>query len=740
MDNIFQNQTEERGQQQIFDPIAQCDAASLKSRRNFLIMAASLIATARFATASRSAKLLFACSPENDLFQALGPMAHRFESVSAAVQAASIGSGVLILADQYPQTCAHLDRALIDEARQKQLRLYVEYPSWLPEQASTSPLTARWERAVISSTWFDPDLAPMRLLNINDCHYVPVTAPQADIVLARVAGFQTAVYGIPRDDAHPILFRHSESLMVATTKLSQFRTARYCPAEAWMVIWRRIIGWLCGETKVPPLRAVPMVYPSFASDVQLPGGAEERAFFRGVSWYSNARLLIHPKWQSRFEEATAIPKRVAPAPKQEWPVGDGSLGVLEGFSSSIDLSGSQPVRWVVRSDCIGESSFAFALSGKLGAVERNRHIAANLNDFIYRSPSLSGLSRANPNSPSFGLLNWDTQANDGVYYGDDNARSLLGTIGAAAALSVNKWDQQILSCIFANFRTTGPLGFRGKRIDEPDLQKNGWRYYFELKRTNYAPHYEAYLWAINLWAYDKTRYRPFLERTRMAISSTMAAYPNEWHWTNGVQQERARMLLPLAWLVRVEDAPVHRRWLELIAQDLLRFQDTSGAIREEIGIAGHGSYAPPASNEAYGTKEAPLIQQNGDPACDLLYTSNFAFLGLHEAAAATAEKFYSIAENKLANFLCRIQVRSPERPDFDGAWFRAFDYQLWDYWASNSDAGWGAWSIETGWTQAWITGTLGMRQMQTSLWDLTAQSRIGDWTGDLLSRFSLDED
>ena len=33
----------------------------------------------------------------------------------------------------------------------------------------------------------------------------------------------------------------------------------------------------------------------------------------------------------------------------------------------------------------------------------------------------------------------------------------------------------------------------------------------------------------------------------------MKAYPEEWHWTNGLQQERARMILPLAWLLRVED-------------------------------------------------------------------------------------------------------------------------------------------------------------------------------------------
>ena len=49
---------------------------------------------------------------------------------------------------------------------------------------------------------------------------------------------------------------------------------------------------------------------------------------------------------------------------------------------------------------------------------------------------------------------------------------------------------------------------------------------------------------------------------------------------------------------------------------------------------------------------------------------------------------------------------------------RAFDYNKWEVWASDADIGWGAWSVESGWTQSWVTITLGMRQLNTSLWDL----------------------
>ena len=38
--------------------------------------------------------------------------------------------------------------------------------------------------------------------------------------------------------------------------------------------------------------------------------------------------------------------------------------------------------------------------------------------------------------------------------------------------------------------------------------------------------------------------------------------------------------------------------------------------------------------------------------------------------------------------------------------------------------GWGVWCIETGWIQTWITSTLALRHMKTSLWDLMPGSGI----------------
>jgi hypothetical protein len=496
---------------------------------------------------------------------------------------------------------------------------------------------------------------------------------------------------------------------------------------------------------LPELAWTPSVRPSYTSTAFLPADFELQAFRRAIRWFEKARLLIAPSWQHAVEEAGDYPDRVAPMPLADWPPGDGSLGMLEGFDAGIAWDGTQRARWWLRNDCMGEASMAFAWSAALDGNEFHRHVASNLNDFIYLKSPLAQGTRADPGSASFGLLGWNTTAKYyqgmdgfGVYYGDDNARSLLGTLAASALLDSDRWCEQVLRCLLANFRTTGRLGFREDRIDEGPLQKNGWRRHFNSEITSFAPHYQAYLWAALLWAYDRTGYKPFFDRTKGAIGLTMEAYPERWRWTATMQIDRARMLLPLAWLVRVEDSAEHRGWLRRIASDLLALQDDSGAIREVIDESGRGGLRPPASNEEYGTAETALIQANGDPACDLLYTSNFAFLGLHEAAAATGDRFYAGAADKLAGFLARVQVRSEARPELDGAWFRAFDFKRWEYWASNADLGWGAWAVEAGWTMPWITATYAMRHKRTSYWELTRGVQMKKYLAGLL-RLMLDE-
>ena len=159
---------------------------------------------------------------------------------------------------------------------------------------------------------------------------------------------------------------------------------------------------------------------------------------------------------------------------------------------------------------------------------------------------------------------------------------------------------------------------------------------------------------------DKTHFGPLLERTERAVRQMMRLFPDHWDCEcNRHEAERARMLLPLAWLVRVQDTPEHRHWLRQVAQYILDSQDASGAIRQKV-TGGE------VSNQQYGAGEAPLIHATGDPCTDLLYTTNFAFLGLREAAAASGDPDLKKAEDRLADFLSASRFAAICRASWTG--------------------------------------------------------------------------
>jgi len=648
--------------------------------------------------------LTFCCRPDNDLYRAVSRTRRepRFDEPGPAIQAARPGTGILFLDG------SQLPADLASEARAKHLRTYVE-DAPRPGDPPDTVKNIEWERVIVTTGLFGKDLAQDRILSIGR---IPIrsAAPASDVLLAvgRVAGFDRLAFGLPKQTT-PLLWQPEDERLVAGAALSYFARARFAPGKAWKPVWQYILTWLGAPDLASRLAWEPSVTPTYSESARLPKDAAETAIRRAGRWFLQSHLLLSEADLDAYAKADRWPDRVGPIPHGG---GDGHFGIAEGYSSAIDSQGTQPVRWYRRADCNAESAMALALAGQ-------RSVAENIADFIaFRSDASQG-DRNDPSKQCYGLVGWnDLPANRGTFFGDDNARYILGLIGTAGALKESRWDDAILRCILANFRTSGTNGFRGDVLGEGDIERLGWRHYFDAPTVNMAPHFEAYLWACYLWAYARTGYKPLLERTEKAIETTLNAGENAWTWTNGSQQERARMLLPLSWLVRVDDSPKHRAWLDDMVRKVIGYQAQCGAIREEFGDLSHGIAGPPRTNEAYGTTETPLIQENGDPLADMLYTSNFAFLGIHEAAAATHDPVYERAESKLADFFCRIQIRSESHPELDGAWFRAFDYGDWDYWASNADLGWGAWSIETGWSVSWITSILALRQRHESFWDI----------------------
>lgn len=684
-----------------------------------------------FAGESPAHRLFVSCGERNDIWRLLVANhlpARRMADPQSAIDAASEGDGVLLLADGYPDHLTPVSDAVFDAAAKKRLRLYIEYPARLPDLQVAAPKRAHLERAVVCSDFFGPGLPRLDLLGINGMTFVPVQVRAADsaIVAAKVAGFDTAVYGLPASTS-PILFKLPDrDVMVATTKLSQFITGRYGPSAAWGVIWNRLIGWAMDGPAVK-LAWTPPVRATYGPHDPLPADVEAWALRRAVSWFTRSKLLLDSSREAQAKQAGAKGE-LLPPPVADAPVGDGSRGIMEAPLAIIHADGGQSISPALRGDCHAEAAMAMALGSKLTGDAHDVQIAQNLLDFYLLKSDARKKERGNPASPAYGLIAWGVSSTPWYIqnYGDDNARVILGTLATAAITGQNRWDEPMALCLLANLRTTGPDGLRPNSISLADLRAHGWKYYFKKGNAPLSPHFQSWLWACDAWAYAHNGDALFLERAEAGVRRIMSAGPKRWVWTNGLAQEKARMLLPLAWLVRAKDTPEHRRWLEQGVKWVLEMQRPCGAIREELGDLSHGEMRPPASNDAYGKGEAPLIQHNGDPVADMLYTSNFAFIGLHEAVAATGNPEWKKAEDKLAEFLCRAQVRSESHPELDGGWFRGFDFDRWEAWGSNADAGWGVWAIESGWTQGWITATLALRQMHRSLWELTSHSGVGD--------------
>lgn len=671
------------------------------------------------------ADTIWCCADEdNDLVTVLKDNGYRIvlsDDVQTTLEKAPEGAAVLLLNRSYPDSVRLLSGQQVSKIGEKGLRVFAEFAS----TADTLPQLHEigFERVVMTDS-LAPGLGPMDLLSINRGRYFREDAAEGTVMaIAKVAGFDTAVYGLDDTPCYPLVYRKRDGLWMSTSQLSEFARLRFMPEAKWKVFWEKVIGDLTGhETRFRSW--IYPVHPSYGKDVPLPDTARLASVRKGVEWFYNGHFLVDASWKKdwidKYQGDGVMP--IGPCLPPDIKDGDGSCGILEGHCSAIYADGRQAYRYWLRCDVQGEAAMTFAVAGNLLGYENYMSVASNLVNYAF--DTFRDGPRNDPESPSYGLLSWAITTKD-TYYGDDNARAILGMIMAADVLESTEWNRKITEAILANYRTTGADGFRGDLLKDADLQKHGWKYYQDRSFVKPHPHFESWMWACYLWLYRQTGYAPLLELAEKGIAATMKAYPSGWSWTNGLQQEKARMILPLAWLYRVSPTEEHKDWLYFMVDELLKNQVECGAIREELGDSSKGLFGKVRSNDAYGKEEAPLIFDNGDPVADMLYTSNFAFFGLNEAACATGDPRIVSATERLSDFLTRIQVRSDSVKDVDGAWFRAFNYRDWDYWASDADSGWGAQCTLTGWIQSWIVTTQALMEEGTSYWDETSDSSIG---------------
>lgn len=725
--------------------------------RDFLLNAILAVGLAIFSqrvAAEDSSTIAVVSDERNNLLQMLGGNAIRYENIDDALDSVPDLSALLVLATGYPDQFTPISKSQWDRIDKKQLRLLIEYPSFIPGMVMPDPMGVRWERGVVTEAGRVLGLEPLTIVSLQDCRYLPLEIgikqsadvgsvetgfPRTKLVVGRVAGFDHAQFGIP-EASHPILIQLNERIWISTTQISNFVDGRYAPHEAWKTLWNRLIAEIHPEGQHDELEAFPRVRPRYGKEEPLPIDVDKLTVKAGADWFKNSRLLLNASRAAEIESALLAGTEVVPAPDRSYQPGDGTFGILEGYASQILPDGNQLQRTPIRADCQAETAAALAMNAIVNGDTQSRQIAANLLDYLYEHSELHQGERGDINHPAYGLIAWGaiSPAWKRANYGDDNARVLLATMVCSGVLKSEQWDEPMLRALYANLLTTGIQGFRGDRIDIPDLEAQGREKIAERDIVNMSPFFESYLWACYLWAYKHTGDERFYSTALKGIERSMAVYPNGWRW--GDNLDRSHMLLALAWLVRIDDQAKHQAWLRLVMDDFLKNQVDCGAIPEALGNPNSGHYQAPTSNEAYGTMETPLIQNNGDPVSDQLYVTGFALLALREVNAAIDDPKYRNAEDRLAEYAIRIQVSSPSLDYLNGTWFRAFDFDKWDYWSSSGDMGWGAWCAEAGWGPAWNMIVIGLRHEKTSVWDVTSKSTVRKHLSKVQREFLLSEE
>ena len=229
---------------------------------------------------------------------------NRYKTPEEAIENAHEGSGVMILAEGYPEQTTVMDSSLFEKARSKNLRLYLEYPSFLPGMKLPPSRPTSLERVVVSTDLIE-NLTKMQILAIHDCNYIPVSVENPFLSVSKVAGFDYAIYGIEdNSDVGAILFElQPGNLLVSTTKLSQFIKARYAPKESMQALLSFILKWTQGNNGTSKkLEWTPDVRPSYTREEKLPENAARLAVKRGIDWHSSAKMLLNEQGWEEYKQ------------------------------------------------------------------------------------------------------------------------------------------------------------------------------------------------------------------------------------------------------------------------------------------------------------------------------------------------------------------------------------------------------------------------------------------------------
>ncbi|WP_059173865.1 hypothetical protein [Bacillus sp. FJAT-27445] len=429
-------------------------------------------------------------------------------------------------------------------------------------------------------------------------------------------------------------------------------------------LWKDFVNLLQAEFQLPIQVIQPTIQASMNADI-------EKTIEKGMSWFLTSGIL---------------------------PMGDGSLGVYENVHSiRSDISKDY------RPDCNAHTALLFYLYGEYTKEQKWTEVSANLLSYLFET----GYQDTDPNSATYGFWKWfqSPKRKPDQLFSDDNSWVALVLLYLYRKTGIEEYKERGLLTAYALLNTQNRNGLRPECIREQELEEKGISHFKNSSAASMNPHFESIVHAAFIQAYYVSNDERFIQA---AYQGTLTLLENKENlkFMYSKTAGYSRFLLSLSQMYAITRDETIRQGLYEVIDYLSANQNEQGGIEESDN----------PDPERYGTEDTGVFRMNNEGIADQLYTNNFLLMNAWEAWKATGDEAIKELYENLARFLSGIQISS-QKKEFDGGWMRSFHMERGEYFGNNGDTGWGAYVIESGWTNAVILSGFLLNELNQSLID-----------------------
>ena len=460
------------------------------------------------------------------------------------------------------------------------------------------------------------------------------------------------VHGIRKRGNHrlPLLVAsHKGRMFTALTALTRYDVRFSRPYSGWRKFYGDFLNRVAKADKARVESAFGKVYRDF---MRPSGGNDPAALVRkAIEWHLKSGILLSP---------------------------DGTKGMYEAV-----LSDNLGFRRDLRGDCHFITASLFTCAGKKFGRKDWTEIGKNLADFA--------LARGMQTKDGF--IRWfdkDVKGYAGhTVYSSDMGRSSLALVNLYKSTGEKRYLDASRKAGDAFLMWMDGRGLNCGYFHNVD--DGGWK----GKGVNSNPVFYGEMVSFLLQLSDITGERRYSDAALLTVDKIMEKFPNVSPFGYSDNFTYCRFLVMLACAQRVPG------------------RDYSKAINYVLDF--FEKYVQPCG----GIQEAPIRLLDDDEAsvgfgdgtdhiADLLYCNNIVLKALSALVKLPPERCASVDMAKarkmysgLRGFIMKTQISSPD-PRIDGAWMRAYDMDIDEYYGLDKDKGWGAYCIETGWMTGFI--------------------------------------